>query len=112
MELKPVNDMIVVDKLPQDAVKQSDGRIFLPNRTAGEPDFAVVIAVGPGRVSEGTGQTMPRICEPGDLVLVYPASGHPVTMDPRANVVHWVLNPGHVMCKVEGVELTVREVGA
>lgn len=112
MELKPINDMIVVDKLPPDAVKQSDGRIFLPNRNPGEPDFAVVLAVGPGRVSEATGQVMPRVCDPGDLVLVYPASGHPVTIDPKNNVMQWVLNPGHVMCKVEGVEMTMREVGA
>lgn len=112
MVLKPVNDMLVVQKLPPDAVKQHDGKLFLPNRTPGEPDYAVVIAVGPGRTSEGTGQLMPSVCAPDDVVLVYPASGHPVTIDPVRNIVHWVLNPGHVMCKVEGVELTVREVGA
>ena len=66
--LKPTNDRIVVK--PIDEGEQTYGSIVIPDLGKEKPEMGVVIAVGPGRMSE-YGQMIPvRSCKIGDVVLV------------------------------------------
>jgi chaperonin GroES len=66
--LQPTNDRIIVK--PIDEGEQTYGSIVIPDMGKERPEMGVVIAVGPGRLSE-YGKSIPvRSCRVGDTVLV------------------------------------------
>lgn len=101
MNLRPVLDNLLVEHLPPNVFKQAGGLVFLPNRIEGQPEYAKVIAMGPGRANE-YGHTPAPICQVGDYVALYPKAGHPVALPGQPD--RWVIQPGNVMGVVEGVE--------
>lgn len=65
--LQPLDDRIVARELPLPEIPPD--QIWLPERTAGGPFRAEVIAVGPGRRTDG-GALIPTPVEVGDVVLL------------------------------------------
>jgi chaperonin GroES len=99
MDLTPTDDRILVEHLPPAVFPQGNGIILLPNRDPGEPDYARVVAVGPGRLTDNGTLMLPGVAV-GDLVLVYPKAGHPITFK---GTQYWFIQPGNILGRVTGV---------
>ena len=101
MDMNPTDDRILVEHLPPGVFPQSTGLVFLPNREPNEPDYARVVKVGPGRLTDYGTMMAPNV-KVGDLVLIYPKSGHPIT---ALGKTYWFILPGNVLAVVTGVEV-------
>lgn len=66
--LKPSNDRILIK--PIDEGEQMYGSIVIPDMGKEKPEMGVVVATGPGRVSEFGQMILVRSCKEGDIVLV------------------------------------------
>ena len=77
MQLKPLMDRVVVKQVETEEV--SKGGIILTSAAKEKPQFAEVIAVGPGGMVDGNEVTM--IVKPGQNVLVGKYSGSKVKLD-------------------------------
>lgn len=67
-ELKPTNDRILLK--PVDEGEQTYGNIVIPDMGKEKPELGVVLAVGPGRMSENGTIMIVRSCKVGDTVMV------------------------------------------
>ena len=67
-ELKPTNDRILLK--PVDEGEQTYGNIVIPDMGKEKPELGVVLAVGPGRMSENGNMMLVRSCKVGDTVMV------------------------------------------
>tara|TARA_B100000212_G_scaffold339688_1_gene318650 strand:- start:2775 stop:3101 length:327 start_codon:yes stop_codon:yes gene_type:complete len=67
-ELKPTNDRILLQ--PIDEGEQTYGNIVIPDMGKEKPELGVVLAVGPGRMSENGTMMLVRSCKVGDVVMV------------------------------------------
>ena len=67
MKIKPLEDRVVVKA--QDAEEVSNGGIILPDTAKEKPQQGEVLAVGPGKRSEQTGELIPVDVEVGDTVV-------------------------------------------
>ena len=77
MTIQPLNDRVVVQA--QDAEEQTASGLFIPDSAKEKPQRGTVIAVGPGRVENGTKIDM--TVKAGDTVLYGKYSGTEVTLD-------------------------------
>src|SRR5439155_26610833 len=66
MNLKPLEDRIVVR--PNEAEETTVSGIVIPDTAKEKPQFGEVLAVGPGRRSEQTGDLIPLDAKVGDTV--------------------------------------------
>lgn len=66
MKLRPLADRVIVKRLETET-KTASG-IYIPENTMEKPDQGEVIAVGPGKVSDG-GTLIPMTVKVGDCVL-------------------------------------------
>ncbi len=71
-KLKPLNDRIIVAKA--EAEEKTEGGIYLPSASQEKPLEGVVIAVGPGAMSE-KGERQAMQLKEGDRVLYSKYSG-------------------------------------
>ena len=71
-KIKPLGDRVLVKRLDQEEVKK--GGIIIPDTAKEKPQEAEVIAVGPGRRTEG-GDLVPSEVKPGQRVLIGKYSG-------------------------------------
>lgn len=78
MNIKPLADRVVVK--PLDAEEKKQGTIIIPDTVKEKPMQGEVVAVGPGKVSDG-GQTVKMEVKKGDKVLYGKYSGTEVTVD-------------------------------
>ena len=67
-ELKPTNDRILLQ--PIDEGEQTYGNIVIPDMGKEKPELGIVLAVGPGRMSENGTMMLVRSCKVGDVVMV------------------------------------------
>lgn len=67
-KIKPLNDRVLVE--PIDESEFMYGNILIPDLGKERPEMGKVIAVGPGRLSEFSGQWVPVNAKIGDIVLV------------------------------------------
>ena len=67
-ELKPTNDRILLK--PIDEGEQTYGNIVIPDMGKEKPELGVVLAVGPGRMSENGTMMLVSSCKVGDVVMV------------------------------------------
>lgn len=72
MNLKPLNDRLIVKRMEEEAV--TAGGIIIPDSAKEKPMKAEVLAVGPGREGEMT-------VKAGDVVLFAKYAGHEFKMD-------------------------------
>jgi len=76
-KLTPLADRVVVN--PQDAEETTKGGLIIPDTAKEKPQKGTVVAVGPGKVENGTKIDM-TVSE-GDVVLYGKYAGTEVTID-------------------------------
>lgn len=78
MNLKPLDDRIVVK--PNEAETQTASGLVIPDTAKEKPQQGAVLAVGPGKRAESTGELIPLDIKVGDTVLYSKYGGTEVTV--------------------------------
>ena len=97
MSLQPLEDRIVVR--PGDAEETTVSGLVIPDTAKEKPQQGEVIAVGPGRRSEHSGELIPVDVAVGDVVLDSKYGGTEVAVDGEDLL---VLSSRDVLAKVAG----------
>lgn len=79
MNLRPLDDRVVVQ--PFEAEERTSGGIVLPDTAREKPTLGKVIAVGPGKLLEATGQRGQMSLKVGDRVFYGKYSGNEIELD-------------------------------
>jgi chaperonin GroES len=79
MNLKPLDDRIVVK--PNEAETQTASGLVIPDTAKEKPQQGVVLAVGPGKRAETSGEIIPVGIEVGQTVLYSKYGGTEITTD-------------------------------
>ncbi len=79
MNLQPLDDRIVVR--PGDAEETTASGLVIPDTAKEKPQQGEVIAVGPGKRSENTGELIPVDVSVGDTVVYSKFGGTEITVD-------------------------------
>ena len=79
MALKPLDDRIVVR--PSEAEEKTASGLVIPDTAKEKPQQGEVLAVGPGRRSEQTGEIIPTDVSVGDTVVYSKYGGTEITID-------------------------------
>jgi chaperonin GroES len=79
MALKPLDDRIVVR--PSEAEERTASGLVIPDTAKEKPQQGEVLAVGPGRRSEQTGDIIPLDVKVGDKVVYSKYGGTEITVD-------------------------------
>ena len=79
MNLRPLDDRIVVR--PSEAEETTVSGIVIPDTAKEKPQQGEVLAVGPGRRSEQTGEVIPIDVKVGDTVVYSKYGGTDITID-------------------------------
>ncbi len=79
MQLKPLDDRIVVK--PNDAEQTTASGLVIPDTAKEKPQQGTVLAVGPGRRSEQTGEVIPLDVKVGDTVVYSKYGGTEITVE-------------------------------
>jgi chaperonin GroES len=79
MNLKPLDDRIVVR--PNEAEQTTVSGLVIPDTAKEKPQQGEVLAVGPGRRSEQTGEVIPLDVKTGDTVVYSKYGGTEITVD-------------------------------
>src|SRR6476619_6123260 len=85
MNLQPLDDRIVVK--PGDAEETTASGLVIPDTAKEKPQQGEVLAIGPGKRSEQTGEIIPLDIAVGDTVVYSKYGGTEITLD-GANVLH------------------------
>jgi chaperonin GroES len=80
MNVKPLADRVIVKAL--EAEEKTAGGIIIPDNAKEKPQKGEVVAVGPGKISDG-GQKISMEVKKGDKVLYGKYSGTEVTVDAK-----------------------------
>ena len=96
MNLKPLDDRIVVR--PNEAETQTASGLVIPDTAKEKPQQGEVLAVGPGKRSETTGDLIPIDIKVGDTVLYSKYGGTEVAVNGEDLL---VLNSRDVLAVVE-----------
>ena len=96
MKLHPLEDRIVVR--PGEAEETTVSGLVIPDTAKEKPQQGEVLAVGPGRRAENTGELIPIDIKVGDTVLYSKYGGTEVAVDGEDLL---VLNSRDVLAKVE-----------
>ncbi len=79
MALKPLDDRIVVQ--PNEAEQTTASGLVIPDTAKEKPQQGKVLAVGPGKRAENTGELIPLDVSVGQTVLYSKYGGTEVTVD-------------------------------
>ena len=79
MNLKPLEDRIVVR--PSEAEERTASGLVIPDTAKEKPQQGEVLAVGPGRRAENTGELIPLDVAVGDTVVYSKYGGTEITVD-------------------------------
>ena len=79
MNLKPLDDRIVVQ--PNEAEQTTASGLVIPDTAKEKPQQGKVLAVGPGKRSEDSGELIPLGIDVGQTVLYSKYGGTEVTID-------------------------------
>src|SRR5437870_12862765 len=79
MNLQPLEDRIVVR--PNESEETTSSGIVIPDTAKEKPQQGEVLAVGPGRRSEQTGELIPMDVKVGDVVVYSKYGGTEITID-------------------------------
>jgi chaperonin GroES len=96
MNLKPLEDRIVVR--PNEAETQTASGLVIPDTAKEKPQQGEVLAVGPGKRADSTGELIPTDIKVGDVVLYSKYGGTEVAVDGEDLL---VLNGRDVLAVVE-----------
>ena len=79
MNLQPLDDRIVVR--PSESEETTASGLVIPDTAKEKPQQGEVLAVGPGRRSENTGELIPLEVAVGDTVVYSKYGGTEITVD-------------------------------
>jgi len=79
MKLQPLEDRIVVR--PSEAEETTASGLVIPDTAKEKPQQGEVLAVGPGRRAENTGELIPSDVKVGDKVVYSKYGGTEITID-------------------------------
>jgi chaperonin GroES len=79
MKLHPLEDRIVV--LPGESEETTASGLVIPDTAKEKPQQGEVLAVGPGRRAENTGEIVPLDVKVGDTVVYSKYGGTEITVD-------------------------------
>jgi chaperonin GroES len=79
MNLKPLDDRIVVR--PGESEETTASGLVIPDTAKEKPQQGEVLAVGPGKRSEQTGEIVPLDIKVGDTVVYSKYGGTEITVD-------------------------------
>ena len=79
MNLKPLDDRIVVK--PNEAETQTASGLVIPDTAKEKPQQGSVLAVGPGKRSDTSGELIPLDIKVGDTVLYSKYGGTEITIE-------------------------------
>ena len=79
MNLQPLDDRIVVR--PSEAEEKTASGLVIPDTAKEKPQQGEVLAVGPGRRAEQTGEIIPLDVKVGDKVVYSKYGGTEITID-------------------------------
>jgi chaperonin GroES len=79
MKLQPLEDRIVVR--PSEAEEKTASGLVIPDTAKEKPQQGEVLAVGPGRRAENTGELIPVDVKTGDKVVYSKYGGTEITID-------------------------------
>jgi chaperonin GroES len=79
MNLQPLEDRIVVR--PSEAEEKTASGLVIPDTAKEKPQQGEVLAVGPGRRSEQTGELIPVDVKAGDKVVYSKYGGTEITVE-------------------------------
>ena len=79
MKLKPLDDRIVVKA--NEAEERTASGLVIPDTATEKPQQGTVLAVGPGRRSEQSGDIIPLDVKVGDTVVYSKYGGTEITID-------------------------------
>ncbi len=79
LRIRPLDDRVVVE--PFEAEERTRGGIVLPDTAREKPQQGKVIATGPGRLLEKTGERGPMSLKVGDRVFYGKYSGTEIEID-------------------------------
>ena len=96
MNLKPLDDRLVVK--PNEAETQTASGLVIPDTAKEKPQQGSVLAVGPGKRAESSGELIPLDISVGDTVLYSKYGGTEVTVNGEDLL---VLNARDVLAIVE-----------
>src|SRR5262245_4012329 len=95
MKLQPLEDRIVVR--PAEAEEMTTSGLVIPDTAKEKPQQGEVLAVGPGRHSENTGELIPLDIAVGDSIVYSKYGGTEITIDGEDLL---ILNARDVLAKV------------
>ncbi|MGI8493477.1 MAG: co-chaperone GroES [Acidimicrobiales bacterium] len=96
MSLQPLDDRIVVR--PSEAEETTASGLVIPDTAKEKPQQGEVLAVGPGRRAENTGELIPLDIAVGDKVVYSKYGGTEITVDGQDVL---ILNARDVLAIVE-----------
>lgn len=79
MKLQPLDDRIVVK--PNESEERTASGLVIPDSAKEKPQQGEVLAVGPGRRAESTGELIPLDVNVGDTVVYSKYGGTEITVD-------------------------------
>ncbi|MDP9070249.1 MAG: co-chaperone GroES [Actinomycetota bacterium] len=79
MNLQPLDDRIVVR--PSESEETTASGLVIPDTAKEKPQQGEVLAVGPGRRSDNTGELIPLDVQVGDRVVYSKYGGTEITID-------------------------------
>ena len=79
MKLQPLDDRIVVR--PSEAEETTASGLVIPDTAKEKPQQGEVLAVGPGRRADNTGELVPLDVKVGDRVVYSKYEGTEITID-------------------------------
>ena len=95
MALKPLDDRIVVR--PSEAEEKTASGLVIPDTAKEKPQQGEVLAVGPGRRSEQTGDIIPLDIAVGDTIVYSKYGGTELALEGED---YLILNARDVLAKV------------
>src|SRR5206468_1715121 len=95
MNLQPLDDRIVVR--PSEAEEKTASGLVIPDTAKEKPQQGEVLAIGPGRRSETSGDIIPMDVKVGDVVVYSKYGGTEIAVDGEDLL---ILNQRDVLAKV------------
>ena len=79
LKIRPLQDRILLKRVKEE--EKSKGGIIIPDTAKEKPQQGEVLAVGPGRRAENTGELIPTDVAAGDTVVYSKYGGTEITID-------------------------------
>lgn len=91
MKVKPLQDRILIKRVEEEA--KTKGGIIIPDSAKEKPQEGLVVAVGPGKVTDNGTRVVPEV-KAGDRILFGKYSGSDIKVD---GVEHLILREDDIL---------------